>query len=58
MENLTHDELMSLTENLMNAAEGLISYFRYHNKNLTKAQHYKIIDFAEIAKKTEEKINV
>ena len=44
-----HSELRGLYLNvLIEAAENLVDYFKYHNKNTTKAQDEKIDDLAEI----------
>ena len=35
-------------ERIMNAVGDTLDYFHYHNKNLTKAQDYKLDDLEEV----------
>ena len=39
---------LEFLERIMNAVGETLDYFHYHNKNLTKAQDYKLDDLEEV----------
>lgn len=41
-------------KNLILAAQNLVNYFAYHNKNTTKQQDYKIMELADALMKLKE----